>query len=111
MSQKPEATYHGADIVDRLDVIAPHSYDGRLLQEAAHTIRDLRAKLEPRTITTADELDALPEGSAVLDKEGDVSQRRYGQWCGYEMAPISSSKLAKIAGPFTVLHDTTGAKP
>lgn len=60
---------------------------------------------QPRTITTADELLALPEASVVLDHEGDVSQKRDGLWCGYETAPINSNKLARLASPFTVLSE------
>ena len=60
---------------------------------------------KPRTIKSADELLALPEASVVLDYEGDVSQKRDGLWCGYETAPINSNKLARIAGPFTVLWE------
>jgi hypothetical protein len=59
----------------------------------------------PRIINSADELLALPEASVVLDYEGDVSQKRDGLWCGYETAPLNSNKLARIAGPFTVLHE------
>lgn len=59
----------------------------------------------PRIITTADELLALPEQSVVLDCEGDVSQKRDGLWCGYETNPLNSNKLARIASPFTVLHE------
>jgi hypothetical protein len=60
---------------------------------------------KPRIINSADELLALPEASVVLDYEGDVSQKRGGLWCGYETAPINSNKLARIAGPFTVLYE------
>jgi hypothetical protein len=73
--------------------------------DAEHGIRRIRIS----RITTADELLALPEGSVVIDREGDVSQKRDSLWCGYEMAPISSQKLTKIAGPFTILHEGSEA--
>lgn len=59
---------------------------------------------KPRTITTAEELDALPEGSAVLDNDHDVSTKHDGRWHGYEMNPLGSAKYAKY-GPFAVLHE------
>lgn len=58
---------------------------------------------KPRTITTAEELDALPEGSAVLDADHDVSTKHDGRWHGYEMFPLLAPKFAKC-GPFTVLY-------
>ena len=61
------------------------------------------------TIATTSDLLALPEGSVVIDREGDVSQKRDNLWCGYEMAPVSSRKLANIASPFTVLHEGSEA--
>jgi hypothetical protein len=63
---------------------------------------------KPRTITTAEELDALPVGSAVLDADCDVSTKHAERWHGYEMAPLDSRKFSKC-GPFTVLYEP-GAK-
>jgi hypothetical protein len=57
-----------------------------------------------RTITTAEELDALPEGSAVLDADRDVSTKHADKWHGYEMNPLDSRKFSKC-GPFAVLHE------
>jgi hypothetical protein len=62
-----------------------------------------------RTITTDEGLFNLPDGSVVIDREGDVSQKRDSLWCGYEMAPISSQKFAKVTAPFTVLHEGSEA--
>jgi hypothetical protein len=52
------------------------------------------AALYPEVRTVA-ELDALPELSVVMDRGHDVSQKREGRWCGYESAPLTSTKLAK----------------
>jgi hypothetical protein len=59
---------------------------------------------KPRTITTAEELDALPNGSVLIDSAGDVAQLRGGLWCGYETSPMSPSRQAKYI-PATVLHE------
>ena len=57
---------------------------------------------KPRTVNSAAELDALPNMSVVMDNCDDVSQKRGGQWCGYETADLTSKQLAKY-GPLTVL--------
>lgn len=59
----------------------------------------------PRVIETADELLALPEGAVVIDNDGDVSQKRGKMWCGHETSGLSSNRLARLAGPFTVLWE------
>jgi hypothetical protein len=56
-----------------------------------------------RSITSAAELKALPEGAVVLDAQEDVWQRRGGEWCSYESAPEISEVLAKRYSPFEVL--------
>lgn len=46
-------------------------------------------------LTTA-ELDVLPEGTAVIDRDRDIlTKRPDGLWGSYEMAPMSSVKVAK----------------
>jgi hypothetical protein len=77
---------------------------GRATTKAVERILDAGYR-KPRTINSADELLSLPESSVVLDYEGDVSQKRGGLWCGYETAPINSNKLARMAGPVTVLWE------
>lgn len=47
-------------------------------------------------VRTATELEALPEMSVVIDGNDDVSQKRGGLWCGYEAAPLTSTKLIKF---------------
>jgi sugar phosphate isomerase/epimerase len=59
-----------------------------------------------RTITTAEELDALPNYSVLLDGDSDVWQKRGEEWCSYETARSSSKRIAKY-GPMTVLHEPT----
>ena len=72
----------------------------------AHRIADgLIAKgyTQPRTITTVEELDALPDGSVILDGAGDAGQKLSGMWHFPETAPMGSSKVAKY-GVATVLR-------
>ena len=57
---------------------------------------------KPRTVNSAAELDALPNMTVVMDNCDDVSQKRGGQWCGYETADLTSKQIAKY-GPLTVL--------
>lgn len=57
---------------------------------------------KPRTVNNAAELDALPNMTVVMDNCDDVSQKRGGQWCGYETADLTSKQIAKY-GPLTVL--------
>lgn len=59
---------------------------------------------KPRTITAVGELDALPDGSAVLDRHGDVSTKHAHWWHTYETSPMMSQRLAKY-GPLTVIHE------
>lgn len=58
---------------------------------------------KPQQVTTVEELKALPNGSVIRDKFNDVSERRYGYWCGYETAPLSDQLVKKYL-PATVLH-------
>ena len=57
---------------------------------------------EARTITTREQLDALPEHAVILDREGDVSQLRGAQWCGYETIPLAPSRMAKYLPAFVL---------
>ena len=65
---------------------------------------------KPRTVTTAAELDALPVGSVVLDKDGDPWQsiRNSGLWwCtdpGIEYG-FEATELLNDFGPATILHE------
>lgn len=49
------------------------------------------------------EIDALPDRTVVIDRDGDVWQYRAGLWCSYETAAHGSEILAKKFGPVTVL--------
>lgn len=75
---------------------------------AVNMLLDKIAELTPRTVATAEELRSLPEGAMVIDREGDVSQKRGGLWCGYETAPLNSNRLARLGSPFTVLNEGAG---
>lgn len=57
-----------------------------------------------RTVTTKEELEALPDGSIIGDSAGDVAEKRGGVWCAYETAPMTNARLAKYT-PITVLHE------
>lgn len=47
-------------------------------------------------VETVEELEALDEGAVVLDKMGDVSQRRGGYWCGFETKPLTDQIMRKF---------------
>ena len=49
------------------------------VQEAADTILAAGYR-KPRTITTAEELDALPNGTAVMDGQGEVARKLVYGW-------------------------------
>jgi hypothetical protein len=59
----------------------------------------------PRTITTAEELDALPDGSVVLDRQHDVAEKHSGRLLYRETRNMPLEYLAKHYCPFTVLHE------
>lgn len=59
-----------------------------------------------RTLTTVEELDALPQWSAILDSQGDVAQKLNGRWHFPETAPEGASKVIKY-GTVTVLYEPT----
>jgi len=60
---------------------------------------------EPRVITTAEELDALPGGAAVLDDTGSVWQRTdRGQWY-WAGSPIwAGAEELALSSDLTVLY-------
>jgi len=63
---------------------------------------------KPRTITTRTELEALPDESVILDRDGDVFQRRGGDWCSYETRPAVDQQVAKWL-PAAVLYEPKSA--
>ncbi|MEH6806291.1 MAG: hypothetical protein V7697_24985 [Rhodococcus erythropolis] len=86
------------DISDLSDAVLDSRYD--LLAVADAVLADYQPKA--RTVTTEAELDALPNMTVVMDNCEDVSQKRGGQWCGYETADLASKQIAKY-GPLTVI--------
>jgi hypothetical protein len=56
-----------------------------------------------RAAATVEDIEALPEGSVVVDRHDDVWQRRGGLWCSHETAAVDDRRLAKWA-PLTVLR-------
>lgn len=64
----------------------------------------LEAATKPVTVSDVHEIDALPNGTVVIDKFGDVLQYRGGLWCSYESASFGSEWVARKFAPLTVLH-------
>lgn len=68
---------------------------------------------KPRTITTAEELDALPDGTVVMDGQGEVARKLVYGWrvlvseAGFDA--WLSDPLEETYLPATVLHE--GAQP
>ena len=56
-------------------------------------------------ITTAEELDALPDGTRVRDRDGDVWEHWGGEWHTRETRPFDSAWLFRKWAPLTVLPD------
>ena len=98
---------------DRLaQIIEEHYYDGRSgwisyedRQEAEERMADaiLAAGFRPpaRTVTTVEELDALPDGTVVRDSEGATAGRV--DWLWFYIDPYGPASL--IALPTTVLYE------
>ncbi|BCW47954.1 hypothetical protein [Arthrobacter sp. StoSoilB13] len=63
---------------------------------------------KPRTITTVEELDALPRGSVILDRSGlSLHKNEFTGWRASNGAKdISPEMLAQEAFPATVLHES-----
>jgi len=61
-----------------------------------------------RTITTAEELDALPVGSVLIDRDHDICQRFRGGWRATIHEPNDDPWLTdslEVDLPATVLHE------
>jgi hypothetical protein len=50
------------------------------------------------------DLVGLPNTAVIRDSSGDVYERRGGEWCGYECAPLNDHQMAKHL-PVTVLDN------
>jgi hypothetical protein len=94
----------------RLDVAGPFD------QEKAESAIDAAAEVilaagyrKPRTITTAEELDALPVGSVLLDVDGNTSRKFHGGWRTTVVEPDGSAWLSDCMEdadmPATVLYE------
>lgn len=81
---------------------ASHFPDALDLLESVEAVAEHMGLRKSRMVNSAAELDALPNMSVVMDNCDDVSQKRGGQWCGYETADLTSKQIAKY-GPLTVL--------
>ncbi|MFE3081809.1 hypothetical protein [Nocardia tengchongensis] len=51
--------------------------------------------LDTEAPTAVEQLDALPPLSIVVDRDGDVWQRRGKVWCSYGNTPCTSAHLLK----------------
>lgn len=60
---------------------------------------------KPRTITTVEELDMLPDNSVIEDGAGDVGVLLAGNVWYPETAPIPVRKVGKSYLPATVLYE------
>jgi len=68
----------------------------------------------PRTVTTVEELDALPKGAVVMGADGYVARRFPGGWRVLVVEPASSpwltDTLEDVDLPATVLHEPEATK-
>lgn len=70
-----------------------------------------RESRKPRTITTASELDALPQRTVVIGGSGWAWQKRLDNyWYGEDVARTSSA-IATNYGPFTLLVPASESAP
>jgi hypothetical protein len=61
---------------------------------------------KPRTITTVEELDALPVGSVILDPAGlSLHKNEFTGWCASNGAKNISGEMLDEALPATVLYE------
>ncbi|BDZ40802.1 hypothetical protein GCM10025865_01010 [Paraoerskovia sediminicola] len=79
-----------------------------------HLARAVLALFEPRTVTTAAELDALPQSTVILDANGEAVERcghietqdgRFSAWCALLLPSLRQSNEVEL--PATVLHVPT----
>lgn len=95
-----DAIYSAAD--------APPSLTGIVAHHAADAVLAAGYR-KPRTITTAEELDALPEGSVILSSGGDSAQKDgVGYW--YLWGGDIGLESAEVALPAMVLHEPEATK-
>lgn len=59
---------------------------------------------KPRTVTTVEELAALPNAAVIRDRARDVAEKRGGLWCQYETSDMTDKQMAKFL-PATVLEE------
>ena len=94
---------------DLVELLLEAAADAMGPRETAVHLIEQGVRPAARVITTAEELEALPERSVVLDRDGDAFQRRGGLWCSYETSRLGSRKLAKFR-PITVLWTPGGSE-
>ena len=58
---------------------------------------------KPQQVTSREEVDALPDGSLILDSDPDVLVKRNGRWRSPDH-PDDSFGAASLGLPATVLH-------
>lgn len=85
-----------------------HGHTFHLNPDEANTAaRAVIAAIHP-TVSSVEELDALPDGAAVLDNEGGVAEKYEDEWYFLGGPPLTSSTLASF-GKLTVLYTPGGA--
>jgi hypothetical protein len=96
-------------LLSSLDLDGPITREGTAWGSILREAKELSAEAPlmqtvPVVIESVEHLAALPEGSAILDRFGDVLQYRGGLWCSYESTPFGSSWVWKKFSPLTVIH-------
>ena len=92
-------------IVSTWDAPPPPVWSSHIWEQLADAILDAGWRPPARTIETAEELDALPDGSVVLDRQHDVAEKHSGRLLYRETRNMPLEYLAKHYGPFTVLWE------
>jgi hypothetical protein len=103
------ASIHGGSTWDEMDPATKNNYREAALPFILHGTRELSTLgySKPRTITTAEELDALPVGSVILDGSGlSLHKNEFTGWVASNGAKnIGAEMLLREALPATVLYE------
>ncbi|TDP29839.1 hypothetical protein [Nocardia ignorata] len=93
------------------DMLSDCLHDGTAPAWTAETLLTRGIRLPAREITTAAELDALPVGSIVADREGDpwkaLSIHGARRWRGPFLGNYETGRFVDDWGPVTVLYVPT----
>lgn len=67
-------------------------HGAQALDFAGHIAQAIR---DACTITTVEQLNALPDLAVVIDRDRDMHQKRDSLWCSYETAPLAASTMRR----------------